>query len=902
MSNQVKSETPELEQAGQQLLPQQLQLQAKRRRVTRACDECRKKKVKCDGQQPCIHCTVYSYECTYNHPTKRTFNSNQQTYGSSNLSSGSLNSASSATATAGATAAFSGSDASLQRHTGGNGTPVHNTFPGGSQHAAVKKYSSKSSKNLQQQLARYQQLFKGMMPDMPDIGSLDVPTFLQIFQHFKGSEPTFLDDSVKEYFLIVGDALSPSQLQSPKMSPPDSTSNSSHLKNVASSTSLADAMEQADTPQSACQMGREIKIMLPPKPVALLFVKNTWEHCCVLLRFYHRPSFIQQLDELYDTDPHNYTSEQIKFLPLCYSTIAVGALFSKAIEVKENTLGYEKENAMDRGTFLQDEGYKYFIAARKLIDITNTRDSNSIQTVLMLFIFLQCSARLSTCYAYIGVAMRSALREGFHRKVGPESDLSPLEIEIRKRLFYTIYKLDVYVNAMLGLPRSISPEDFDQVLPLELSDENITEQAYYPEREDGSLSSTGIANCHTRLIMILDTIMRKLYPIKRPNNVISHETVTNLEKLLRDWTNTLPAELKPNGKSMPPRYERANKLLHLSFLHVQIILYRPFIHFLSRNFATPVPDRLSIQRARNSITVSRTVVRMAQEMVNKNLISGSYWYACYTIFYSVAGLLFYIHEADLKDKESAREYYEILKDAETGRDILVQLKDTSMAANRTYNILNNLFDKLNSKTYKLTSLHVSPIQKKSQLADTYSAAQSDASGASSYNIEKFVTETPSLAAPDDLQSLKGRYDGIDSVTELNDNESSIGDSKEKSPEMGMENDLFLKTEATEMNPMFGFNADRNEQYLAPSINSPSFDLMRQTGNQMTPTNDNNATNSFDPAKFADGNQNSETKVKREQFDDDVGILDVFDQLDAQLFGRYVQNGASQPNQQPQVRE
>ena len=38
----------------------QLPLQ-KRRRVTRACDECRRKKIKCDGKQPCTHCTVYSY-------------------------------------------------------------------------------------------------------------------------------------------------------------------------------------------------------------------------------------------------------------------------------------------------------------------------------------------------------------------------------------------------------------------------------------------------------------------------------------------------------------------------------------------------------------------------------------------------------------------------------------------------------------------------------------------------------------------------------------------------------------------------------------------------------------------------------------------------------------------------
>jgi hypothetical protein len=40
--------------------PQSLPLQ-KRRRVGRACDECRRKKIKCDGKQPCTHCTVYSY-------------------------------------------------------------------------------------------------------------------------------------------------------------------------------------------------------------------------------------------------------------------------------------------------------------------------------------------------------------------------------------------------------------------------------------------------------------------------------------------------------------------------------------------------------------------------------------------------------------------------------------------------------------------------------------------------------------------------------------------------------------------------------------------------------------------------------------------------------------------------
>lgn len=50
------STTPSSSQTVKPAMPMQ-----KRRRVTRACDECRRKKIKCDGKQPCTHCTVYSY-------------------------------------------------------------------------------------------------------------------------------------------------------------------------------------------------------------------------------------------------------------------------------------------------------------------------------------------------------------------------------------------------------------------------------------------------------------------------------------------------------------------------------------------------------------------------------------------------------------------------------------------------------------------------------------------------------------------------------------------------------------------------------------------------------------------------------------------------------------------------
>lgn len=37
------------------------ELSRKRQRIMHACDECRRKKIKCDGRKPCFHCSVYGY-------------------------------------------------------------------------------------------------------------------------------------------------------------------------------------------------------------------------------------------------------------------------------------------------------------------------------------------------------------------------------------------------------------------------------------------------------------------------------------------------------------------------------------------------------------------------------------------------------------------------------------------------------------------------------------------------------------------------------------------------------------------------------------------------------------------------------------------------------------------------
>lgn len=88
--------------------------------------------------------------------------------------------------------------------------------------------------------------------------------------------------------------------------------------------------------------------------------------------------------------------------------------------------------------------FTWFRASRQLMDVTDCRDLTSLQAIVFMIMFLQASAKLSTCYSHIGLALRSAVRMGLHRSVSV--NFNPIDREIRKRLFWVIRNMDTYVG------------------------------------------------------------------------------------------------------------------------------------------------------------------------------------------------------------------------------------------------------------------------------------------------------------------------------------------------------------------------------------------------------------------------------------------------------------------------
>ena len=193
-----------------------------------------------------------------------------------------------------------------------------------------------------------------------------------------------------------------------------------------------------------------------------------------------------------------------------------------------------------------------------MMDVTDCRDLTSLQTVLMMILFLQSSSRLSTCYSHIGIVLRSAIRMGLHRSV--PNHFNPVEQEVRKRIFWCVRKLDTYVGALLGLPKMLNDDDIDQEYPLEVDDDYITTEEILPMPADKP-SLMAAFNAHTKVVGILAKTVKYVYPIKGHKSknsqsyIVSHARIREIEQDLQAWFEGLPMAFRP-GMEAPKEFIR----------------------------------------------------------------------------------------------------------------------------------------------------------------------------------------------------------------------------------------------------------------------------------------------------------------------------------------------------------
>ena len=120
----------------------------------------------------------------------------------------------------------------------------------------------------------------------------------------------------------------------------------------------------------------------------------------------------------------------------------------------------------------------------------------------------------------------------------------------------------------------------------------------------------------------------------------------------------------------------------MAYAHIQMFLYRPFLHYTSLSVQSKHIDKRCYACGAACISVSRNIVQLTGQMKRKGLLVGSYWFYMYTTFFAIMSLVFYVLE-----NPHGPEVDDILKDAYEGKDTLAALSAKSLAADRCSHIL-----------------------------------------------------------------------------------------------------------------------------------------------------------------------------------------------------------------------
>ncbi|KAL4978587.1 fungal-specific transcription factor domain-containing protein [Aspergillus desertorum] len=236
----------------------------------------------------------------------------------------------------------------------------------------------------------------------------------------------------------------------------------------------------------------------------------------------------------------------------------------------------------------------YITALQQVPAMCETRSVENIEAMTLLVVYHLRSASSQGVWYMVGLAMRTAIDLGLHRKAN-EINLDPITAQMRRRLFWTVYYLERVVSMSLGRPFSITDRHIDLPLPVDI-DDDVRDPALLPPESPATTSPYGNSNGNSTnhritsltfsiylitLRRIDSRIQHKIYRADRP----LHSLRSKMDRLfleLEEWKVSALQRFTGSDLDYPMlHYNRALRLLIQPFLP-SLPLTDPYYHICLR--------------------------------------------------------------------------------------------------------------------------------------------------------------------------------------------------------------------------------------------------------------------------------------------------------------------------------
>ncbi|CAG8929589.1 unnamed protein product [Penicillium salamii] len=295
------------------------------------------------------------------------------------------------------------------------------------------------------------------------------------------------------------------------------------------------------------------------------------------------------------------------------------------------------------------------------VDILDSGSLAHVQALLMVSIYLQCTPYPKRCWNVIGMAHRIAVGLGLHNR-RQFNGLSALEKEMRWRAWCACVQMDVIISMTTGRPPMT--HNYSRVpLPSPIDDKYLAVSREGRKQPDGIISSNEFLHQNMKLIGILWKVLLTVYhnvdePTDEPSSPAPEtdfKAIMEIDRSLEDFEESLPDIFTwklSNAPSPHRTFRRQSNVLHARCLHLKLLLYRP-------TFSTYCSNGKSRTGQSNSWTVmyqqnaAVRCVRAACDLIlslSKATIedsTGAWWYG---VFYLIsAGIVLVLVESSGAD-------------------------------------------------------------------------------------------------------------------------------------------------------------------------------------------------------------------------------------------------------------
>ncbi|OJK03384.1 hypothetical protein ASPACDRAFT_21537 [Aspergillus aculeatus ATCC 16872] len=222
----------------------------------------------------------------------------------------------------------------------------------------------------------------------------------------------------------------------------------------------------------------------------------------------------------------------------------------------------------------------YTTALQTVPRMCEPRSVENIEAMTLMVVYHLRSASSQGMWYMVGLAMRTAIDLGLHRKAN-ENNLDPFTAQMRRRLFWTVYYLERVVSMSLGRPFSIADRHIDLPLPLDVDDDVHDPAVLTASPPMDRITSLTFAIYLMKLRRIDSRIQHKIYRADRPLHTLRSK-MDRLYLELEEWKQSATRRFSGSDLDYPMlHYHRALRLLIQPFLP-SLPLTDPYYHICLR--------------------------------------------------------------------------------------------------------------------------------------------------------------------------------------------------------------------------------------------------------------------------------------------------------------------------------